>query len=178
MASRFYIRIGLQREFSIDDAFLVLAICCLICAAVITYSVTLDNLYQAAAMSANLSTIAFLKEDVSVDPGLLQPIYSYLKWYTVDQTLAWSSIVAVKFSFLFLFRRLINRMPRLITYWWFVIAFNTIAWGYGFSIYFLICPYYNNPKICKLFFRLSPCNANFVTRRVLVTLRVQEIVGS
>ena len=161
--ARFYIRVGLQKELSIDDAFLAVAISCLICSIVIMYSVALDKLYQIGAMSASHSAIDFPIDDVHVDPGLLQPVYSFLKWNTVDQTLCWCSIVAVKFSFLFLFRRLIDRIPRLITYWWFVIAFNIIAWGYGFSTYFLICPYYDNPKICKLCFRLSLFNANSVT---------------
>ncbi|KAL8724939.1 MAG: hypothetical protein Q9181_006608 [Wetmoreana brouardii] len=60
--------------------------------------------------------------------------------------------MAVKFSFLFLFRKLIDRIPPLITYWWFVIAFNIVAFGYGLSTYFLICPRFNDPKLyeCSL----------------------------
>lgn len=153
MTIRFYIRVGVQKEFSVDDAFLLGAVCCLICAVVIMYSVTLDKLYQVQALGAGLPIamdIGFPFEDISLDPSFFQPVYQYLKWITVNQTLAWCSIMAVKFSFLFHFRKLIDRIPPLITYWWCVIAFNVVAWGYGFSTYFLYCPYYDNPKICRL----------------------------
>ncbi|CAO1598713.1 hypothetical protein XANCAGTX0491_002473 [Xanthoria calcicola] len=118
-------------------------------------SVTLDKLYQVQALSAGLPKaidLGFLVQDMPLDPSFFRPVYQYLKWITVNQTLAWSSIMAVKFSFLFHFRKLIDRIPPLITYWWCVVAFNAIAWGYGFSTYFLICPHYNNPKIyeCSL----------------------------
>ncbi|KAL8753060.1 MAG: hypothetical protein Q9184_005536 [Pyrenodesmia sp. 2 TL-2023] len=89
-------------------------------------------------------SIGFRIEDMPADSAFLKPVYEYLKWITVNQALAWCSVIAVKFSFLFLFRKLIDRIPRLITYWWFVIAFNVVAFGYGFSTYFLICPYYND----------------------------------
>ncbi|KAL8838685.1 MAG: hypothetical protein Q9176_004925 [Flavoplaca citrina] len=99
-------------------------------------------------MSASLPdalSIGFPIEDLP--EAFLQPVYEYLKWITINQVLGWCSIVAVKFSFLFLFKKMLDRIPPMITYWWFVVAFNTIAGGYGFSTYFLNCPYYNNPKI-------------------------------
>ncbi|CAL8584587.1 hypothetical protein XPA_010174 [Xanthoria parietina] len=153
--SRFYIRLWVGKSFSIDDVFLLGAVCSLICAVVIMYSVTLDKLYQVQALSAGLPKaidIGFMVQDLPLDPSFFRPVYQYLKWITVNQTLAWSSIMAVKFSFLFHFRKLIDRIPPLITYWWCVVAFNVIAWGYGFSTYFLVCPHYNDPKIyeCSL----------------------------
>ncbi|KAL8772125.1 MAG: hypothetical protein Q9209_002560 [Squamulea sp. 1 TL-2023] len=153
---RFYIRLWVQRNFSLDDAFLILAICCLISALAIMYSVTLDWLYQIQELSAALPfaiDYGFDVELISSDSlGLLQPSYKYLKWITVNQTLAWTSIIAVKFSFLCLFRKLIERMPKLISYWWGVVGFNTVAFGYGMATYFLGCPHYNNPEIyeCSL----------------------------
>ena len=115
------------------------------------YAVTLDKMYLVQTLSAMAMSIDLPIQDVPPDSSFFEPVYQYLKWITVNQTLAWCSIISVKFSFLFLFRRLIDRIPPLITYWWFVIAFNIIAFGYGFATYFLYCPYYNNPKICKLY---------------------------
>ncbi|KAI4237997.1 MAG: hypothetical protein L6R40_005808 [Gallowayella cf. fulva] len=152
---RFYIRLWVQKEFSLDDAFLILAVCCLISAVAIMYSVTLDKLYQIQVLSAQLPialSFGLDIEEISRNPDFLQQTYQYLKWISVNQTLAWCSVVSVKFSFLSLFRRLIDRMPPLITYWWFVVAFNVVAFGYGLSTYFLICPHYNDPGIyeCSL----------------------------
>ncbi|KAL8919246.1 MAG: hypothetical protein Q9208_006907 [Pyrenodesmia sp. 3 TL-2023] len=88
------------------------------------YSVTLDRLYLVHDLSAALPyamSIGFRIEDMPADSPFLRPVYEYLKWITVNQALAWCSVIAVKFSFLFLFRKLIDRLPRLITYWWFVL---------------------------------------------------------
>ncbi|KAI4252337.1 MAG: hypothetical protein LQ352_004344 [Teloschistes flavicans] len=148
--TRFYIRIWGQRQFSVDDGFLVVAVCCLICSLVIMYSVAIDKMYQIQELSAALPfalSIGFHIDDMSQDSQFLQDSYDFLKWITVSQALAWCSVMAVKFSFLFLFRKLIERMPPLITYWWFVITFNIVALGYGMSTYFLYCPYFNNPKL-------------------------------
>lgn len=111
------------------------------------YSVTLDKMYLVHDLSAALPfamSIGFRIEDMPADSPFLQPVYEYVKWITVNQTLAWCSVIAVKFSFLFLFRKLIDRIPRLITYWWFVVAFNVVVFAYGFSTFFVICPYYND----------------------------------
>lgn len=151
MTLRFYIRAWVQKEFSVDDALLIVAVCCLICAVVIMYSATLDKLYQVQNLSTGLSTalsVGFPIDDLPPNSVFLQQTYQYLKWITVNQALAWCSIIAVKFSFLSLFRKLVDRIPPLITFWWFAVAFNVVALGYGFSTYFLYCPYYNNPKIC------------------------------
>lgn len=159
MTSRFYIRVWVQKEFSADDAFLVVAICCLICAVVVMYSVTLGKMYKVQVLSAALPTAMSAGlpiEDMPPDAPFLQPIHDYLKWITVVCPLAWCSVMAVKFSFLFLFRKLIDRIPALITYWWFVVAFNVVAFGYGFSIDFLICPYYNDrTALCTLFLLIT-----------------------
>ncbi|KAI4184917.1 MAG: hypothetical protein LQ346_006018 [Caloplaca aetnensis] len=144
---RFYIRVRLQRDFSIDDAFLIVAFGCLICAMVVLYTATLNNLYLVHDLSTALPfamSMGFPIEDMPADSAFLQPVYEYLKWITVNQTLAGCSVFAVKFSFLFLFRKLIDRLPRLITYWWFALAFNIAAFGYCFSTNFLNCPYYND----------------------------------
>ncbi|KAL8769106.1 MAG: hypothetical protein Q9194_005537 [Teloschistes cf. exilis] len=130
VVTRFYIRIWAQRQFSVDDGLLAVAVCCLICSVVIMYSVGLDKMYQIQELSAALPfalSIGFPIDDMPQDSQFLQDSYDFLKWITVSQALAWTSVMAVKFSFLFLFRKLIDRMPALITYWWFVLTFNVIA---------------------------------------------------
>ena len=58
-------------------------------------------------------------------------------------------MMAVKFSFLALFRRLIDRIPSLMKYWWFVVAFNLAVTGYGASVYVVACPHFSGPKVSK-----------------------------
>ena len=52
VTSRFYIRVWVQTEVSADDAFLIVAIGCLICAVVVMYSVALDHMYQVQGLGA------------------------------------------------------------------------------------------------------------------------------
>lgn len=146
-ASRFYIRICVQKQLSIDDAFLVVAICSLISALAIMYSVTVDRMYLVQALLIGLP-------GAQIPPDFLQQSYDFHKWITISLMLAWCAIMAVKFSFLFLFRKLIDRIRPLVIYWWVVTAFNVVVLGYGVSVYYVSCPYYYDPRSCtstKLF---------------------------
>ena len=134
--SRFYIRLHVQKQLSIDDGFLIIALCCLICALAIMYSVTVDKMYLVQALSIGLPS-------ADIPPDFIQQSVDFHKWITITLMLAWCAIMAVKFSFLFLFRKLIDRIRPLIIYWWVVTAFNIIVLGYGVSVYYVACPYYN-----------------------------------
>lgn len=140
-ASRFYVRLHIQKQFSIDDAFYVAALCCIICSVVILYSVTIDKLYLVQAMAVQLP-------NAEIPPDFLQQSYDFHKWNTVCLMLAWCAIMAAKFCFLFFFRKLIDRIQTLVIYWWAVTAFNVVVLGYGLSIYYVACPYFNDPRMC------------------------------
>lgn len=140
-ASRFYVRVRIQKQFSIDDGFLIVALCCLTCALVIMYSLTVDKMYLVQAFSIGLP-------GADIPPDFLQQSYDFHKWITVSLMLAWCAIIAVKFSFLFLFWKLIDRLQPLVIYWWVVTAFNIVVLGYGVSVYYVACPYYNDPNVC------------------------------
>lgn len=141
-ASRFYVRLHVQKQFSIDDAFFVAALCCLICSIVILYSFTIDKLYLVQAMTVSLPNAV-------VPQDFLQQSYDFHKWITICLMLAWCAIMAVKFCFLFLFRKLIDRIRPLVIYWWAVTAFNVAVLGYGVSVYYVACPYFSDPRICS-----------------------------
>lgn len=139
---RFYIRVRIQKQFSIDDGFLIFALCCLISAMAITYAVTIDKAYLAEALTFPLA-------DADVPPDFLQQTYDYHKWITVTLMLVWCAVMALKFSFLFLFRKLIDRIRPLIIYWYIVTTFNIAVLGFGVSVYYVSCPYYYSPKSRK-----------------------------
>lgn len=140
-ASRFYVRLQIQKQFLIDDAFFVVALCCVICSIIILYSVTIDNLYLVQAIAVNLP-------NAEIPPDFLQQSYNWQKWMLICLVLAWCAIMAVKFCFLFLFWKLIDHIQPLVIYWRAVTAFNVIVLGYGVSVYFLSCPYFADPRMC------------------------------
>ena len=85
---------------------------------------------------------------IELPADFLQQAYDFEKFAAVSLILTWCSIVSVKFSYLFLFRKLVDRMPRIITYWWFVAIFNGLISVYGATIYIIDCPYFYNIKAC------------------------------
>lgn len=107
---RFYIRLRVQQQFSIDDWFLIVAICCLACALAILHSRAIDTMYLVQAVTTGMA-------GADMPPDFLQRSYEFHKWITITLMLAWSAIMAIKFSFLFLFRKLIDRIQYFVVHW-------------------------------------------------------------
>ena len=98
----------------------------------------------------------YLTEALTYTPALfttqppdLNRVFEFRKLVTASLILTWVAMMAVKFSFLALFRRLIDRIPSLMKYWWFVVAFNLAVTGYGASVYVVACPHFSGPKVSK-----------------------------
>jgi len=87
----------------------------------------------------------------TVPPDWLQITFHYHNLVTSSGMLAWAAIVCVKMSFLFFFKKLIDRIHVMLVYWRIVLAITTITSLYGFTTPFLTCPHFNNIKICKGF---------------------------
>ena len=146
VALRLFIRLRIQKQFSADDGFLIVAIGCLTCGQVIMYCLTIDKTYLVEAL-----TFGF--QGVAIPQDFLQQANAFHKWVTIALMLAWCAIMSIKFSFLFLFRRLIDRIQSLVIYWWAVMTFNVIVLGYGLSVYYVACPYYNDPRLGACFYK-------------------------
>ena len=142
-SARLYIRIHLQKQFSIDDGLLIVAVCCLTIALSMIYSLAIDAMYLEEALTTSLSGV-----QLPVDP--LEVVNTFHKWATIILTLCWCAVAAVKFSFLFFFRRLIDRIPPLILYWWIVTFLNLAVFGYGIAVQYETCPYFSGLGIRKL----------------------------
>lgn len=132
--ARFFIRIRIQKSSSIDDGILLFGIVYLITGMVILFTI-IDNLYLVEAVNAGAQ--------IELPSNIIEQAFAFHKFSVFALIMSWCSIVAVKFSYLFLFRKLIDRMPRMITYWWVAAAFNGLISAYGTVVYVLTCPYFN-----------------------------------
>ena len=139
--ARYYVRVRVQREFSIDDGILLLGIACLIVAMGLL-ATFIDNMYVVGASEAGNIV------GVPLPADFIQQAYYFQKMVTVALVLTWTAIVCVKFSYLFLFRRLISRLPHMTTYWWFAVVTNALISIYGGIIYGVACPHFNSLKSC------------------------------
>jgi hypothetical protein len=133
---RFIIRFSvLKLSFSADDGFLLIAFGLLVCSLVVMYTEVIDRMYLIVALQTGVPGVV-------PPPDWMQVSFHFHKWVTVCGMLAWTSVVAVKFSFLCFFKKLIDRVPLLNYYWWVVVVFNLACLGYGIAIWYVGCPYY------------------------------------
>ena len=133
----------MHKQVSIDDGFLLLGICCLICAEALLYTFN-DTMYMVEAL--------LFKDiqDVELPADFIPRAFDYQKMVDITLGLTWFSIFAVKFSFLFLFRKLIDRLKPLIIYWRFAVLFNVGVLVYGTAVYYVACPHYYSIETCEL----------------------------
>ncbi|KAL9133287.1 MAG: hypothetical protein Q9175_005537, partial [Cornicularia normoerica] len=93
----------------------------------------IDKLYLVGAAEADTPGIGLPSD-------FIEETFDLQKLVVVALILTWCSIASVKFSYLFLFKKLIGRLPPMIIYWWFVAAFNAIISAYGTAVYIAACP--------------------------------------
>jgi hypothetical protein len=136
--ARFYVRIRVQKQLSTDDGFLLFGICSLISALGVLLP-SMDTLYMFEALAYRVPTL-------KLPPDWRERTFHLHKMSTVALILAWCSIVSVKFSFLFLFRKLIDRIPKMMIYWWVVVIFNAVVAIYGAAICILTCPWFYDDR--------------------------------
>ena len=134
---RMYIRLAVHKVFQADDGCIAFGVILLIVALGALYyyideMYLVEGLLQSTA-ETGLEALASDNNFSLVPPDVLD----FRKWVAVSLSLTWTTITAVKFSFLALFRRLIFRLPTLQRYWWCVCAYTVIVYIYGFLTYFV-----------------------------------------
>ena len=134
------IRLRYQKSLAVDDAFLIFAVVCL-CVAI-------------GLLFAFLSSMYLLEALITDDPNASIPIdiIDQVEWFRARSTafldLSFTTIFAVKFSILFLFKALIRNVRKMNIYWWTVVSTTAAVWAFGVVEFFLPCPTFG-PKSCK-----------------------------
>ncbi|KAA6406929.1 MAG: hypothetical protein FRX48_09227 [Lasallia pustulata] len=144
VCARFYIRVRIQKRFSADDGILLFGVCCLICAMVLLF-IFVDRMYLVEASESGIPGI-------ELPPDIMGQAYEYQKLLDIALILTWCSIVAVKFSYLSLFKKLIDGLRPMVVYWWFVVVFNAIISAYGATVYIANCPKFYNIRVLQCTF--------------------------
>lgn len=133
VAARIGMRWRLRQRIYLDDFFLLFGLACL-CGATGIILVCVRKIFLTEALLVQpLFKLTFegARSLGNTAPGI---IHSFL-------FLTWTVIFSVKFSFLALFRLLIQRISWKITfYYWFVVVFTVLTWIYMVSEAFFVCP--------------------------------------
>ncbi|KAK4168393.1 hypothetical protein QBC43DRAFT_310179 [Cladorrhinum sp. PSN259] len=136
---RFYVRFWMIREFGWDDGFLIAGLCCLIAGLALLF-VMIDSMYETEYLLFFHGPGSSPMPDDEIKRVLARALW-YKKFWLASATLLWMAICCAKFSFLALFKRLTEQVPRMNQYWWFCLVFNVVAMIYGVTPYGVSCPY-------------------------------------
>ncbi|KAL1639425.1 hypothetical protein SLS58_008006 [Diplodia intermedia] len=135
VAIRFIIRLQYMKRVLLDDYFLLFGAACLVTSTSVLYWHT-EQLYLLEALNTIPTKVIVAMDEV------MPLLESNMKIQTFVST-NWTAIFAVKFSFLAYFKVLVWHIsPRLKFYFWFVIAFTAVSWGFSVSMGFILCPYF------------------------------------
>ena len=134
--ARTAIRLKQQRRLYVDDVFLFIAVIFLVASMGLLWH-QLDEMYTAEALVTNSASF------VALTGNWIDQLFWFLKISDAFLVLSWTSVLAVKFSFLFFFRNLIDRVRGMKTYWWIVMAITLAVWAFGCGAVFAPCPYFD-----------------------------------
>jgi hypothetical protein len=100
-----------------EDIFMFLAL---------AFYLTMDGLYL-SALPVLYRLLDFADGVAPVWPTIIEDgVYMLKEFFAIDM-LFWATLWSVKFSLLFIFRRLTNGLPRYRAYWVFVMCFTVIV---------------------------------------------------
>jgi hypothetical protein len=135
---RITIRVHRFRRFYTDDYFLLLALAALIGS---------NALFFAAVPELYLFASAFLGQ-VLLYKSLFQAAADTSVLACAAEILSWITIFAVKVSFLFYFRNLIERVHRLTVWWRIVLSICIPVAIISICSTFIVCPYVGSEIVC------------------------------
>lgn len=154
---RITVRLRYQKSLAVDDIFLIFAVVCLTAALGLLF--------------AYLSSL-FELELLLVDPQTAHSIdiNRILLWLrrvsTAFLVLTFTTIFAVKFSFLFLFKAHTRNARKMKIYGWTVVVIITAVWAFGVVEFFLPCPRLNDSGFGAV---LQPSLSCYITDTYQVT---------
>ena len=132
-SARLTLRVQDQKRLQPDDYLLLLACACLTAAsAVLTWG--LPSVYRVLALSIDPLR-------VGVPADLLGLVHEFQVILYVYIPLTWTAIYAAKFSYLYFFRQLVDRVRPLVLYWRAVAALTSVAGLLCVLQAFISCPY-------------------------------------
>ena len=139
---RFLIRIRLQKLCWVDDGFLLSAFV-LVTACFGLLFKFIDDMYTSWAFANDFNRTQITYSEIV---ALAERLHRYTTAFIV---LAWTGIVAVKFSFLFFFKGLIRRIRYLELFWGCTVIFTACSWLAGAIAEIFTCPRFDE-RVCTI----------------------------
>ena len=135
LIARFVVRIITRRPLYWDDLTLIIGAVCLTVATALMLKGE-DDLFLGNTLQQEPS-LAF-SEPLDVLEHLLTDSVILVECF---MAMAWTTIFAVKMSFLIFFKQLLHRLGKINIYHWVVTAMTFLTWAYLMGEMFILCPY-------------------------------------
>lgn len=151
---RMVIRFHSQRKLNPDDFGLIFACSTFIASQVLLHIFKIENIYWTSAVifDHNPQTLTSIIEDPEAF------LHRRLRIRRLEITcvmLTWTSIFAVKISFLLFFHQMITRVRKLIVAWRVIFGITILFWPFCTFGVFMTCPHFG-PDACKSALLPSP----------------------
>lgn len=139
-------QIHVRRRLYYDDYFVLVGAICLCAAIGIVYK-SCEYAFLVQALLSNPSLISEINAHQTKE--LLTTPYAIVHAFFA---LSWTTIFAVKFSFLIFFKKLIDRVPSIHAYYWIVVIISLVSWLFSLAEPFILCSHPNRSfgRICSL----------------------------
>lgn len=152
------IRFHSQRKLNPDDFGLLFACSTFIASQALLYIFKIESIYLTSTVVFNPSPQIFTSMIEDPEAFIRQGLQ--IQWMEISCViLTWTSIFAVKISFLFFFHQMITRVQNFIIAWRVIFGITIVFWPFCTFAVFLSCPHFG-PSACKLALR-SPRNPAF-----------------
>lgn len=130
------------KQFFVEDGLLLFAMASL-CATTGLAITNMQDLYNSLAAILQGPNLEILLESLHRIPIITRR-------NNAASILWWCVIFPIKLAFLFFFRRLIIRLPRMYVWWWCGLAFTILSWAAATVADMLTCPWTNVEQVlCK-----------------------------
>ncbi|KAK3984616.1 hypothetical protein QBC44DRAFT_353531 [Cladorrhinum sp. PSN332] len=138
--ARMFIRIRYHKRLLLDDFFLILAACSMCAGTGLIYHISYF-LYMHTAASQIPELFPYLVANYKSLLGMHTTVFPLL-------ALMWTTIYAVKACFLVFMRPLVWHISKWVNrYYWFIVWFCVLCWGFVVAQPFITCPYFGEEAI-------------------------------
>ena len=141
-AARVVIQLHSQRKLLPDDFVLMFACSTFIASQALLYALKIEDVYwlRSTAMPMNPQNLASILEDPET---FHRRVVKFQRIENYSVALTWTSICAVKISFLLFFYQLITRLRKLILAWKVIFGVTILFWAFCMGALFISCPHFS-----------------------------------
>lgn len=156
-AARVVIQLHSQRKLLPNDFLLMFACSTFIASQALLYALKIENIYwlRATVMPMTPQNLLLILEDP--EPFYRQ-VVKFQRIENISVALTWTSICAVKISFLLFFYQLITRLRKLVLAWKVIFGVTILFWAFCMCALFINCPHIN-PTTTSTSALLPPLNS-------------------